>query len=79
MNYSKNWCICQYTTLDLGHWKFAARYTPRLQLEVYLAANCLWPRSQVVGIYTSLLWFIYYIYKSLPRMQPMWTVWSLHS
>ena len=25
------------TTLDLGHRKFAARYTPRLRLGVYLA------------------------------------------
>ena len=28
--------IANHTTLDLGHWKFAVRYTPHLRLGVYL-------------------------------------------
>ena len=40
--------ITNHTTLDLSHRKFAVRYTPRLQLGVYLTANFLRPRSRVV-------------------------------
>ena len=32
MNHSKVVYITNHTTFDLGHWKFAVRYTPRLQL-----------------------------------------------
>ena len=46
MNHSKIGVYAKYTSLDLGHWKFAARYTPR---------------RSIFGIYSSLLWFIYYI------------------
>ena len=36
MNHSKVVYITNHTTLDLSHWKFAVRYTPRLRLGIYL-------------------------------------------
>ena len=58
MNHGKVVYIANHTTLDLGHRKFAVRYTPRLWLMVYLLQI-----SSVLGsifaIYTSLPWFIY--------------------
>ena len=35
-NHSKVVYIMNHTTLDLGHWKFAFRYTPRLWFGIYL-------------------------------------------
>jgi len=46
-----------YSTFDLRHQKFAASYTPRLRLGLYLAANFLrlWTRLAYTPPYYGLI------------------------
>ena len=57
MNHGKAVHIANHTTLDLGHRKFAVRYTPRLRLGVYLLQT-----SSDLG---HLLTMVYILHKSL--------------
>ena len=52
MNHGKEGYIANHITLELGHRKFAVRYTPRLQVGVYI--YCRLPLTSVSGTMFSL-------------------------